>query len=307
MKKEVVNSKKKKVSNRSEKELKEKEDICLYSCDTEINSDEYLKMIFDFPGYKLKAYLRFVSKSTFFIICLIILGFFQGNDFFVSIGIFIFIELIALIFDLINFRKNVIKEYENSTKNPLFEPRRHNEFYEDYCICKGEIVSIKMLYSDIDRSVETDSNFYLQNRRLKTTKIIIKKDCSLELINFIRKKFPNMENNLGNEQKIKKRVYNPRLIKYGMLLLFFITLISLRVAYQTKDFLDELMFEEGFDYTKNMWVFWCWLPIPITSIVLGIKYKLMGYKCTKNIVVGAFIGSFLLVYGLFWLFSSVLA
>lgn len=304
MKKEVDNPKEKKISNKPKKKIKEPEDVCLYSCDTEIDSDEYLKMIMDFPGYKLKVYLYFALKSTFMIILISFLSIIQDGNVLFTIVFFIVAELIALIFDLINFRKNVIRTYEKNAKNSLYGPKEHNEFYEDYCIGIGERVSIKTFYSDIDRSIETDSNFYLKNGRGNNIKIIKKKDCSLELINFIRKKFPDMENHLGNEQKLKKRVYNPKLIKYGMLVLFLITLCSLWGAYKTKELVDKLIFEPGFDYTKDMWVFWCWLPIPISSIVLGIKYKNLGYKCTKNIIIGFVIGLFLLVYGSFWLISN---
>ena len=54
-------------------------------------------------------------------------------------------------------------------------------------------------------------------------------------------------------------------------------------------------------FTENMWVFYLFLPIPILSIILGIKYKKVGYKCTKNIVAGFIIGFLLFVYGSFTL------
>lgn len=51
-------------------------------------------------------------------------------------------------------------------------------------------------------------------------------------------------------------------------------------------------------------MFWCWLPIPILSVVLGFKYKKAGFKCTKNIVGGFIIGFLLLIYGSFWLMPT---
>lgn len=44
---------------------------------------------------------------------------------------------------------------------------------------------------------------------------------------------------------------------------------------------------------------WFWLPIPILSIVLGIKYKIEGLKCTKNIVSGFIVGLIFLCSGSF--------
>ena len=33
---------------------------------------------------------------------------------------------------------------------------------------------------------------------------------------------------------------------------------------------------QGFNFIKNAWVFWCWLPVPVLSIILGFKYKNAG-------------------------------
>ena len=53
-----------------------------------------------------------------------------------------------------------------------------------------------------------------------------------------------------------------------------------------------------------MWLIWCFLPIPILSIILGFKYKKRGLKCTKNIVGGFIIAFFMFIYGSFCLFPS---
>ena len=63
--------------------------------------------------------------------------------------------------------------------------------------------------------------------------------------------------------------------------------------------IDNSSFKEGFDFTKYMWIFWCWLPIPILSIILGFRYKKAGFKCSKNIIAGFIIGFLLLIYGTF--------
>ena len=94
------------------------------------------------------------------------------------------------------------------------------------------------------------------------------------------------------------------LIKSGMFLLFIITLVCLWGALASVEFVNKFIPQYGFDFAKNMWVFWCWLPIPIASIILGFKYKKAGYKCKKNIVAGFIIGILLLIYGSFCLFPT---
>ncbi len=93
-------------------------------------------------------------------------------------------------------------------------------------------------------------------------------------------------------------------IKIGMVILFIITIASLWGALYSITLVNEAIPQHGFDFVKNMWVFWCWLPIPIVSIVLGFKYKKAGYKCKKNIVAGFIIGILLMVYGSFCMFPT---
>ena len=59
-----------------------------------------------------------------------------------------------------------------------------------------------------------------------------------------------------------------------------------------------------FKIENHIWVFWCWLPIPVLSIILGFKYKNAGFKCTKNIVGGFIIGFLMLIYGSFCLMPT---
>ena len=157
--------------------------------------------------------------------------------------------------------------------------------------------------------METDTNIYLEYPN-KNMIIILQKDkCDVELINFIRSKFKNLENNLGNNSKIKgvdsfKNIDNKLSISYFMTFLFILTIGSLWGALWLYSVIDELNPQHGFNFLKNTWIFWCWLPIPITSIVLGYKYKNKGINCTKNIVGGFIIVFLLLIYGSFCLMPT---
>lgn len=105
-------------------------------------------------------------------------------------------------------------------------------------------------------------------------------------------------------KKIWNICHNPKFIRKGMLILFIITILSLFGGIHSRELIDKVIPQYGFNSTKNMWVFWCFLPIPILSIVLGFKYKRVGYKCTKNIIAGFIIGVSLLAYGSFSMFPT---
>ncbi len=210
-------------------------------------------------------------------------------------------------------------EYKKMTKyfskmtlsNVLFKLGRKNtkinyEFYDDYFITKGENEAYNINYSDIDRSIETDTNFYLRLGEKNKIIIIQKNSCDLELVYFIREKFENMENRLADGSSFKglKKYHNPKFVKRGMIILFILTLLSLWGATYSLYFINKLIPQHGFNFVKNTWIFWCWLPLPVLSIILGFKYKHAGYKCTKNIVGGFIMGFLLLIYGSFSLFPT---
>ena len=191
----------------------------------------------------------------------------------------------------------------------MAEASGENEFYEDYIIINHKKSSVTINYSEISRCVETDTNFYLEYPNKNLIIIIQKNKCDLELINFIRSKFKNLENNLGDSSNFKgvdnfKNTDNTLSISYFMTFLFILTIGSLWGALWSYSLIDELNPQHTFNFLKNTWIFWCWLPIPITSIVLGYKYKNKGINCTKNIVGGFIIVFLLLIYGSFCLMPT---
>lgn len=113
-----------------------------------------------------------------------------------------------------------------------------------------------------------------------------------------------MKNFLNDNSNIETKITNKKTISTLMIILFIVTLCCLWGALLSMSLIDEIIPQHGFNFVKNAWVFWCWLPIPIASIVLGFIYKNKGIKCTKNIVAGFIIGFLLLVYGSFCLFPT---
>ncbi len=279
-----------------------KEEKILYSCESELDSYEYKRMAKYFPQlywpYVLwGTIINFVLSAT---IAILTLNTTNTLVFFTVYQVSLMLIYKFRIEDLAE------KSFNYAQKKGRVDTNIHTEFYEDYFIRETETTTYKINYSDIERCIETDTNFYLKNK-IKNMIIIIQKNrCSLELISFIRDKFSDLENQLGDPIKFKetKKYDKPRLIQGGMLLLFILTIATIWISLYSTTLINKIIPQHGFDFVKNMWILWCWLPIPILSIILGFKYKRAGFKCTKNIVAGIIVSFILLIYGAFCLFPT---
>ncbi|MCH5180338.1 MAG: helix-turn-helix transcriptional regulator [Erysipelotrichales bacterium] len=74
----------------------------------------------------------------------------------------------------------------------------------------------------------------------------------------------------------------------------FLALISVALSLQTSK-IPEFMFS----MTEYMWIFYVFIPIPVSSIILGFMFLRRKYKCKKNIVAGIIMTFLLFVYGSF--------
>ena len=88
-------------------------------------------------------------------------------------------------------------------------------------------------------------------------------------------------------------------MKRWLIILFVLTLCCLFFALITMNIVSDLNPQPGVRFVRNAWVFWCWLPIPVASIILGFKYQKRGLHCKKNIIGGFIIAFLLLAYGSF--------
>ena len=58
--------------------------------------------------------------------------------------------------------------------------------------------------------------------------------------------------------------------------------------------------------TENMWIFFCFLPVPIASVAFGYYLKHKGYRYKKNVIVGIVMAVLLCIYGSFtFIFSGI--
>lgn len=300
MKEEIKKELKEKMKKEAKKKKNEK---CLFSCESVVDGYEYKKMAKYFPK---RMYWVFVIRGTIFNVIISALIALTTQSWIATLIFLIAYEIYLLIYYKVRLEPMAEKVHNARLKRGEIEVNFETEFYEDYFIRKGEKSSVTIDYSEITRCVENDTNFYLEYAKKNMIIIIQKNRCDLELISFIRNKFSNLENNLGDTSSYKgiKKSKNTKLINTLMIILFIATLCCLWGAMWSVSLINEINPQHGFNFTKNTWVFWCWLPIPISSIILGFIYNGKGLKCTKNIVAGFIIGFLLLVYGAFSLFPT---
>lgn len=300
MKEEIKKELKEEMKKEAKKKKNEK---CLFSCESVVDGYEYKKMA---KYFSKRMYWVFVIRGTIFNVIISALIALTTQSWIATLIFLIAYEIYLLIYYKVRLEQMAEKVHNARLKRGEIEVNFETEFYEDYFIRKGEKSSVTIDYSEITRCVENDTNFYLEYAKKNMIIIIQKNRCDLELISFIRNKFSNLENNLGDTSSYKgiKKAKNTKLINTLMIILFIATLCCLWGAVWSVSLINEINPQHGFNFTKNTWVFWCWLPIPISSIILGFIYNGKGLKCTKNIVAGFIIGFLLLVYGAFSLFPT---
>lgn len=275
----------------------------LYSCESIVDSSEYKKMAKYFPN---KIYWNFVTRGAILNLIISAIIAVLTKKLITTLVFFVIYQIYLMILYYARLEHFAEKVFIARNKKRAIETNFKFDFYNNYLVRKDNKSSMNINYSDISRCVENDTNFYFYYPQRNIIIIIQKNECELELINFIREKFKSIENYLGDKSNFKgvKKHNNQAFIKNFMIILFILTILSLYGALYSMSLVDKMIPQHEFNFTKNSWVFWCWLPIPILSVILGFKYKKLGFKCTKNIVGGFVIGFLLLIYGMFCLLPT---
>lgn len=171
-----------------------------YKCNSYLDSYEYGKMSLVFGN---KMWISFSIYATMYNLILSIIIFLLSKSIIDSVGLFLIIEIIILIFfrlELRSIAKLVYKLYLSKKIESNFTL----EFYEDYFKRIGSTI-LEEKYNDIDKCIETDTNFYLVDNKKDIIFVIEKNECDFELVSFIRKKFDNIENQLGGKINFKNK------------------------------------------------------------------------------------------------------
>ena len=276
-------------------------DKCLYTCETVMNVDEYKKMVHYFP----QTYWAFVMRGTILNIIFTLIIANISTLPYIALIFFVICQIFIMILYKKRLEHYAEKAYNSLQKREVSDTEFHICFYDNYLIRRSTHQTKEVYYSIIETCIETDTHFYIKFGQ-RNVILIPKAVCDASLIDFIRKKFSNSGKymNANPDSMDMKQYRHTYFIKAGMILLFILTLFSLFAASWSVTLVDTIHPQHGLNAVKNTWVFWCWLPIPILSIVLGFKYNHAGFKCTKNIVAGFIIGILLAVYGSFCLFPT---
>lgn len=250
-----------------------------------------LKNIKEWQNFFLIECIISMLLSLYFFYNLILCSIFSiiFKNFWSSISLFLVFQIIGMIY--LKIRLEHVASYVYLKRNNGNRKNRelNVEFYEDYLISSWSDLSIKINYENIGRLVETDTNVYLENGKNNLIIILLKKRLDKEIIEFLKRKVEKSEKIISNTRKLE----NSTIISNRLVVLFILTILSLFVAESIHDALNSSISSTLATYKDN-WIYLLFMIIPLISIILGIKYKDKGYKCTKNIV-GGLIIAFLLV------------
>lgn len=273
-------------------------DSALFSVVSDLTLDEYKKMFKCIPEF----YWSIVkSVAVRVLIVILIISLIYRTSILATFIVYIIALLLLIIIYKIKIDWLAEKVYKKYIKKFQLENASTIAFYDDYLIWKNDNLEKKIEYSDINKLVESETDFYIQSTQLNIVINIRKSDCNKKLEDFIR----NISNSyVMCESKKNNKIENKSFIRNILLILFVLTILSFYGATFTLDIvLGDKPTILSNDY---MWVFWFWIPIPLLSIILGFKYRKQGFKSTKNIVAGFIIGISLLVFGSFsFIFPSV--
>lgn len=260
---------------------KDEKDEIVYKYEGYVNVEEYKKMAKYFPN---RMYYQYVALLLFYnlIICSIFSIIFR--NFWSSISLFLVFQTIGMIYLKIRLEHVASVVYLKRNNKDEKNKSLNVEFYNDYLRSIWTDLSIKINYEDIDKLVETETNVYLEYGKSNVIIILLKEKCNKDLIEFLKRKVKKSKKILSNTTKLE----NTSITSKKLSILFILTLLSIFAAHTIHDAMNRSISPIYAQY-KDKWIFLLFMIIPISSIILGIKYKDKGYKCTKNIVAGAII------------------
>ena len=140
--------------------------------------------------------------------------------------------------------------------------------------------------------------------------VILKEFCDPALASFLREKLNVVEKHVRGVKRAgkgdgakgtgQKKYRDPDLVHAMLIILFMLTIASLWLC-QLVSYKVSVSLIQKYDMVRFSWVYWCFLPIPISSVVLGYKFQREGFKCKKNIIAGYIIGFILAIFGSYWI------
>ena len=244
----------------------------------------------DFQELFKKVRFPLIKRAMIFILtCLVIFVFFAAaNVSDLMIGLLLGYFLIGII-SHIKFYLSYTKTWKSSEIR-ILQSTYSYEIFDGYFvlnISRNEEITrtLKFYFEDIEKFQSFGNYLILE---IANQSYIIKKDSLVSdsvLLSFRK------DTQKKHEMKIPKDK-----LKTVSFLLLILSIGTILFSLIGSNILSEINHK---DMPENMWVFFLFLPIPISSIIFGFYLKGKGYKYKANIIAGLIMVALLCIYGSF--------
>ncbi len=258
--------------------------------DVQLPEEAYFMSYSKSEANKISRYINKPYTTRFIITVIITIIFFGSMDYtketIVGAGI-VFGIFIAITFSLI---KAVVVNYRNFkiAKMRFLNSEFEYNVYQDYftvTISKNGDFTAKYKYrfEKVDKLRDMGSFLLL----LVDGRMFVLRKESLKANSM----FFLMKNYSQEKAAVTEKRY--MMYKSILMVLFVASLLSLFIVMIIMGMLSS----ESYMFFQNSWVFFIVLPIPVSSLIMGIIFKKRGYRCKKNIVAGIIFAFLLCIYG----------
>lgn len=244
----------------------------MFSMEKHITKDDFIGCSKHFPVIFLKPFLQ---HCLLVLVFFLIIGVFYYWSLYETILSVVVVCILGFVIDFFRYKSIVLEYYDYYRKIGTFDLEATIIFYSSYLVQKGSYIHIYVEYDKIYRIVEDHDYFYLDNPI--STVIVPKKDCSDEIVSFIKgmkvKKYidKSKDSKLISLQTEKKILLGFTIFSIASIFLAFFTQV------QVSGHLP------GQLHLTTLWVFFTWLPIPIICLVLSILYSKL-FPTEKNLI-----------------------
>lgn len=198
---------------------------------------------------------------------------------------------------------------DTATRDIQVDPDKtfYYDFFNDYVLVQIKSAKTdskyKLEYKDISKVIETEKYYLLlyNNRYYSVDKNAIQGNVDF-LQNILRSRVNTYQSpaekidNRASDLPLRKRGTLKTLSTIFFVLTFFTLPLALMVLALYTGTLPNYSIHGS---VENLWIFLVVLPLPIASIIIGILMKKNAMKGTKNIIIGAIMGGFLIIYSTF--------
>lgn len=107
----------------------------------------------------------------------------------------VFIGVVVIAIAVVCLMRGMLadKAYKKMMRRDPSDTHRDYLFFEGYMRYKGKVTNARIQYYEIIQCIETDDNFYLRVKGRRAVIILQKKNCSEELIAFVKGKFGSLK------------------------------------------------------------------------------------------------------------------